>query len=150
MMRLPSSIQVLFSTIALALLWKLKNWLAMRRADTGYVPDTDLIILYNLATMLVLASLNEGFGLPVVEAMACGLAFAANNRGALPEVLDEAGLLFNACSQEAIAGLIARLLGDESLRHEISNKTQERAKLFSWKNTARKMMSILEEAARAG
>ena len=117
---------------------------------TGYVPDTDLVILYNLATMLVLPSLGEGFGLPVVEAMACGLPVAASNRGSLPEIVGEAGLLFDACREEEIAGAIARLLGDESLRQEIRNKAQERAKLFSWRNGARKMMSILEEAARAG
>jgi glycosyltransferase involved in cell wall biosynthesis len=115
---------------------------------TGYVPDPDLVILYNLAKMLVLPSLGEGFGLPVVEAMACGLPVAASNRGSLPEVVGEAGLLFDPCSEEEIASAIARLLGDESLRHELSGKSQERAKLFSWKNGARKMMSILEEAAR--
>jgi len=115
---------------------------------TGYVPDPDLVMLYNLAKMLVLPSLGEGFGLPVVEAMACGLPVAASNRGSLPEVVGEAGLLFDPCSEDEIASAIARLLGDESLRHELSGKSQERAKLFSWKNGARKMMSILEEAAR--
>ena len=117
---------------------------------TGYVPDTDLVALYNLATMLVLPSLSEGFGLPVIEAMACGLPVAASNRGSLPEVIGEAGLLFDPCSDEGIASAITRLLGDESLRHQLSSKALDRAKLFSWKNGARKMMSILEEAARAG
>jgi glycosyltransferase involved in cell wall biosynthesis len=117
---------------------------------TGYVPDAELVILYNLATMLVLPSLGEGFGLPVVEAMACGLPVAASNRGSLPEVIGEAGLLFDPCSEAEIANAIMRLLGDEPLRHQIRGKAQERAKLFSWKNGADKMMSILEEAARAG
>ena len=117
---------------------------------TGYVPDAELVILYNLATMLVLPSLGEGFGLPVIEAMACGLPVATSNRGSLPEVVGEAGLLFDPCLEEEIAGSIERLLGDESLRRELSNKAQERAKLFSWKNGAGKMMSILEAAARAG
>jgi glycosyltransferase involved in cell wall biosynthesis len=117
---------------------------------TGYIPDADLVVLYNLATMLVLPSLSEGFGLPAIEAAACGLPVAASNRGSLPEVVGEAGLLFDPSSEGEIADAIARLLGDELLRHEISRKAQERAKLFSWKNGARKMMSILEEAARAG
>jgi len=117
---------------------------------TGYIPDADLVVLYNLATMLVLPSLSEGFGLPAIEAMACGLPVAASNRGSLPEVAGEAGLLFDPSSEGEIADAIARLLGDELLRHEISRKAQERAKLFSWKNGARKMMSILEKAARAG
>ncbi len=115
---------------------------------TGYVPDTDLVALYDLATMLVLPSLSEGFGLPVVEAMACGLPVAASNRGSLPEVIGEAGLLFDPSSEAEIASTIARLLGDESLRHGLSSKAQERAKLFSWENGAGKMMSIFEEAAR--
>jgi len=117
---------------------------------TGYIPDADLVILYNVATMLVLPSLSEGFGLPAVEAMACGLSVAASNRGSLREVIGEAGLLFDPCSEEEIASAIARLLGDMSLRNELGYKAQERAKLFSWKNGARKMMSILEEAAGAG
>lgn len=117
---------------------------------TGYIPDADLVVLYNLATMLVLPSLSEGFGLPAIEAAACGLPVAASNRGSLPEVVGEAGLLFDPSSEGEIADAIARLLGDELLRHEISRKAQERAKLFSWKNGARKMMSILEKAARAG
>jgi len=117
---------------------------------TGYVTDSDLVILYNLATMLVLPSLSEGFGLPVIEAMASGIPVAASNRGSLPEVIGDAGLLFNPCSDEGIASAITRLLGDESLRHQLSSKALDRAKLFSWKNGARKMMSILEEAARAG
>jgi glycosyltransferase involved in cell wall biosynthesis len=117
---------------------------------TGHVPDTDLVILYNLATMLVLPSLSEGFGLPVVEAMACGLPVAASNRGSLPEVVGGAGLLFDPYSEHEIANAISRLLGDVSLRDELRNKALERVKLFSWKNGARKMMSILEEAARAG
>ncbi len=124
--------------------------IAERVTFTGYVPDTDLVVLYNLATMLVIPSLSEGFGLPVVEAMACGLPVAVSNRGSLPEVVGEAGLLFDPCSEEEIAGAIARLLGDESLRREVTRRAQERAKLFSWENGARKMVSILEEAARAG
>ena len=117
---------------------------------TGFVPDKDLVTLYNLATMLVLPSLNEGFGLPAIEAMACRLPVAASNRGSLPEVVGEAGLLFDPSNEGEITGAIERLLADESLRNELSSKARERTKLFSWENGACKMMSILEEAARAG
>jgi len=117
---------------------------------TGFVPDKDLVTLYNLATMLVLPSLNEGFGLPVIEAMACRLPVAASNRGSLPEVVGEAGLLFDPSNEGEITGAIERLLADESLRNELSSKARERTKLFSWENGACKMMSILEESARAG
>ena len=66
--------------------------LAERVTFTGYVQDEELVLLYNVATMLVLASMSEGFGLPVVEAMACGLPVAASNRNSLPELVGEAGL----------------------------------------------------------
>ena len=125
--------------------------LADRVTFAGYVPDADLVILYNLATMLVLPSFGEGFGLPVVEAMACGLPVAASNRNSLPEVVGDAGLLFDPLSHEELAGAIARLLSDESLRNELRTKGRERAKLFSWKASSCKFVSIIEEVAgRAG
>jgi glycosyltransferase involved in cell wall biosynthesis len=122
--------------------------LAERVTFTGYVDDADLAVLYNLATMLVLPSFGEGFGLPVVEAMACGLPVAASNRNSLPEIVDEAGLLFDPLSHEELAGAIARLLSDESLRNELRTKGQERVELFSWKASSRKFVSIIEEVAR--
>lgn len=124
--------------------------IANRVTFTGYVPDEDLVVLYNVATMLVIPSLSEGFGLPAVEAMACGLPVAASNRGSLPDVVGNAGLLFDPRSEQEIAGVISRLLTDEPLRNELRMKSLERAKLFSWKSGAHKMISILKEAARAG
>lgn len=117
---------------------------------TGFVSDEDLAVLYNTATMLVLPSLSEGFGLPVIEAMACGLPVAVSNRGSLPEIVNAAGLLFDPSSEEEMSDAILQLLTNERLRNELRNKSQARAKLFSWENGARKMISILEEAARAG
>jgi glycosyltransferase involved in cell wall biosynthesis len=121
--------------------------LAERVTFTGYVGDADLVILYNLATMLVLPSFGEGFGLPVVEAMACGLPVAASNRNSLPEIVGEAGLLFDPLSQEQLAGVITRLLNDESLRNELRTRGLKRIELFSWKTSSRKLISIIEEAA---
>jgi glycosyltransferase involved in cell wall biosynthesis len=121
--------------------------LAERVTFTGYVDDVDLVILYNLATMLVLPSFGEGFGLPVVEAMACGLPVAASNRNSLPEIVGEAGLLFDPLSHEELAAAIARLLSDELLRNELRTEGRERAELFSWKAGARKLVSIIEEVA---
>jgi glycosyltransferase involved in cell wall biosynthesis len=121
--------------------------LAERVTFTGYVGDGDLVILYNLATMLVLPSFGEGFGLPVVEAMACGLPVAASNRNSLPEIVGEAGLLFDPLSQEQLAGVITRLLNDESLRNELRTRGLKRIELFSWKTSSRKLISIIEEAA---
>jgi glycosyltransferase involved in cell wall biosynthesis len=121
--------------------------LGERVTFTGYVDDVDLVILYNLATMLVLPSFGEGFGLPVVEAMACGLPVAASNRNSLPEIVGEAGLLFDPLSQAELAGAIARLLSEESLRDELRSKGRERVELFSWKASSRKLVYIIEEAA---
>ena len=112
---------------------------------TGFVPDEDLVVLYNDATMLVLPSMSEGFGLPVVEAMACGLPVAASNRNSIPEVLGDAGLLFDPESHEQIAEAVGRLLGDEALRADLRARGLERAGLFSWKAAAHKMMGILED-----
>lgn len=122
--------------------------LAERVTFTGYVDDVDLVVLYNLATMLVLPSFGEGFGLPVVEAMVCGLPVAASNRNSLPEIVGDAGVLFDPLSSQEIAGAIARLLNDKSLRNELRSKGQDRARLFSWKANALKFVSIIEEVTR--
>lgn len=119
--------------------------LAGRVTFTGYVPDDQLLILYNAAMMLVLPSLSEGFGLPVVEAMACGLPVAASDRGSLPEVLGSAGLLFDPVSHDQIAESIRRLLCDEELRRDLRARGLHRAELFSWKAAAHKLVRILEE-----
>jgi len=122
-----------------------KLGLGGRVTFTGYVPDDHLLMLYNAATMLVLPSMSEGFGLPVVEAMACGLPVAVSNRNSLPEVVGSAGLLFDPVSTEEIARVIGRLLEDESLRHELRAKGLQRAQEFSWKAAAHKMVRILED-----
>jgi glycosyltransferase involved in cell wall biosynthesis len=121
--------------------------LAERVTFTGYVPDADLLLIYNLATMLVLPSMSEGFGLPVIEAMACGLPVAASNRNSLPEIVGDAGLLFDPLSTTEMAATIARLLSDEPLRRALREKGLKRAESFSWKAGAQKLVTILEEVA---
>jgi len=124
--------------------------LAERVTFTGYVADEDLVVLYNVATMLVLPSMSEGFGLPVVEAMACGLAVAVSNRNSLPEVVGDAGLLFDPLSDDQIADAIARLLADEQLRLHFRAAGLRRAELFSWKTASHKMVQIIERVAADG
>ena len=114
---------------------------------TGFVPDEHLVVLYNAATMLVLPSKGEGFGLPVVEAMACGLPVAASDRNALPEVLGGAGLLFDPDSDDAIADCIGRLLREPTLLAELRLRGLARAKFYSWDQGADTMLRVLEEAA---
>jgi glycosyltransferase involved in cell wall biosynthesis len=123
--------------------------LADRVTFAGFVPDPDLVALYNAATMLVLPSLGEGFGLPAVEAMACGLPVAASTAGSLPEVLGGAGALFDPNDPDHIAETIAGLLRDPVRRERLRQAGLERAKSFSWTAAADATWRVLDEAARA-
>jgi len=111
---------------------------------TGFVPDDDLAALYHAATVLVLPSLGEGFGLPVMEAMASGLAVAVSARGALPDLVGDAGLTFEPLDPAAVAGALATLLGDDGLRRQLAGRGAERAASFTWAESARRMLAVLE------
>lgn len=117
---------------------------------TGFVPDDQLVLLYNAASLLVLPSFSEGFGLPVIEAMACGLPVAVSERSSLPEVVGSAGLLFDPSSPEQMAATIGRLLTDDSFRRELGARGLARSAAYSWRAGARTMVQVLEEAARGG
>lgn len=112
---------------------------------TGFVPDDHLVALYNAATMLVLPSFNEGFGLPVVEAMACGLPVAASNRGSLPEVLGAAGNFYDPTDHEAMAASIVQLLQDPERRAASRSEGLRQVERFSWKTAAKNMVGVFEE-----
>lgn len=114
---------------------------------TGFVPDEDLSILYNAAALLVLPSLDEGFGLPVVEAMACGLPVAVSARGSLPALAGDAGLTFDPRDSADMALAIGRLLGDERLRETLGARALGRAASFTWTESARQLLAVLEETA---
>lgn len=109
---------------------------------TGFVPDEDLARLYNAATLLVLPSLDEGFGLPVVEAMACGLPVAVSNRGSLPDLVEDAGLMFDPEHPHAIAESIVRLLDDDDLQRVFGVRGLQRAQQYSWRRTAQQLMRV--------
>lgn len=112
---------------------------------TGYVEDAGLAHLYNAASMLVFPSLEEGFGLPAVEAMYCGTPVAASNRGSLPEILGDAGELFEPTSPEAIRLAIRRVLTNPALREEMKHRNLQRAKLYTWRAAAEKMLQIFSK-----
>jgi len=114
----------------------------------GFVPNEDLVALYNAATLLVLPSFLEGFGLPAVEAMACGLPVAASRRGSLGEVVGEAGILFDPSDRDEMARAIRRLLEAPELRSELRVKGLRRAEGFSWNAAARAAVRLFEETAR--
>jgi glycosyltransferase involved in cell wall biosynthesis len=103
---------------------------------TGYVQSGHRRALYEGARLIVQPSFEEGFGMAVLEAMALGLPVVAANRGALPEVLGDAGLLVEP-EADAIAGAIARLLDDEALAGACASKGVEGARRFRWADTAR-------------
>jgi alpha-1,3-rhamnosyl/mannosyltransferase len=98
----------------------------------GYLSDADMVSLLNGSLALVLPSLSEGFGLPAVEAMACGAPVLASRRGSLPEVIGDAGLFFDPLSPAEIAAAIARLSGDADLHRALVARALERAATFTW------------------
>ena len=110
-----------------------------------YVPDEDLPAIYSRAACFVYPSLYEGFGLPPLEAMACGTPVITSNISSLPEVVGEAGILVDPYNIEEIAQAIRTVLTDPDLRRSMSEKGLERAKLFTWENTARQTIKIYEE-----
>lgn len=114
----------------------------------GFVPDADLRHFYSAADCLVLPSFYEGFGLPVLEAMACGTAVIASNAGALPEVVAGAGLLFDPHSSDELAACLGRMLSDQSLRAALVERGELRARVFTWEASARVAIDAFEQLAR--
>ncbi len=116
----------------------------------GYVPSEDLPGLYAAATLFAFPSLYEGFGLPVLEAMACGTPVVASDTSAVPEVAGDAALLVDPRDADAIAEALGRVLSDEALRAELRARGLERAQQFSWERTARDTLSVYEVVAAEG
>lgn len=112
---------------------------------TGFIADEDLVYLYNAATLLTFPSLEEGFGLPAMEAMACGTPVAASNCGSLPEVLGAAGRFFDPRDSQNIARVIEQILADAALRKQMSEDGLRRAENFLWKKAARETLAIFDE-----
>ncbi len=110
--------------------------LSRRVSFAGYIDEAERKRLLSNASMLVLPSLEEGFGIPALEAMTIGLPVIASNRGALPEVVGEAGILIEPEDVRALAAAIERLVGDDYLRRSFSAKGIERAEHFSWDSSA--------------
>jgi glycosyltransferase involved in cell wall biosynthesis len=113
----------------------------------GYVPRSTLRGLYAGALCLVLPSHGEGFGLPVVEAMALGAPILAANRQAIPEVVGEGGLLFDPTNLDELATLLNRVWLDGPLREDLSERARLRRKDFSWEKTAALTADVYLEAA---
>jgi len=126
--------------------------LAVRKAGiedrvrfVGFVADNDLPALYSLASVFAFPSLYEGFGLPVLEAMACGVPVVAADNSSLPEVVEEAGLLVNARDTEGLAHAISRLLRERSLREQLIAAGHKQAQRFAWGRAARQLLALYEQ-----
>jgi len=115
---------------------------------TGYISSLDLPNLYNLAAAFIYPSFYEGFGLPVVEAMACGIPVVTSNNSSLPEVGGDAVIYVNPHSADEVANGIRRILSDKELRSQCIARGLERAKIFSWEKCASETLTVLNEANR--
>lgn len=120
---------------------KLEN----RVVFTWYVPDSDLPVLYNQASLFVYPSFYEGFGIPPLEAMACGLPVIVSNTTSIPEVVGDAGVYVDPHDVEQISRSIDTVLSDEQLRKGMIGRGLERARLFSWEKTAREILRLYHQ-----
>ena len=115
----------------------------------GYVPAADRRALYEGAALFALPSFNEGFGLPVIEAMALGIPVVVSNRGALPEVAGDAALIVEPDDADRLAEAFDRLLSDQTLASELGARGAVRASTFTWDHTAACVSRAYEAAVRA-
>jgi len=113
------------------------------RLLTG-VEDSELVQLYRSAGVFVFPSLEEGFGLPPLEAMACGTPVVASNTSSLPEVLGDAALLVDPTDVEALAGAIEAVLTDPSLADSLRHRGPAHCRQFSWERTAKGTLAVYE------
>lgn len=111
----------------------------------GYVPDPELCVLYNRARLFVLPSLDEGFGLPVLEAMACGAPVVIASGNAMEEVAGDAAVAVDSRDEGALAAALDRALNDESYRAGLAERSLRRAAQFSWDIAARSLLNTFEE-----
>lgn len=114
---------------------------------TGYLGKDELRRYYDEARLLVLPSLTEGFGLPALEAMTVGVPVVVSRRGALPEVVGDAGLVVEP-TPEAIADALERLVTDEGLAHTLAERGRRRAGDFSWTSSAERLVGAYRQALR--
>ena len=103
---------------------------------TGYLDDEELVDLLSASAALVFPSLWEGFGLPAVEAMACGVPVLSSDQGSLPEVVGGAGLYYNPLDVSQIAATVDQFFGEPGLRETLTNAAIPRSQMFSWDRAA--------------
>jgi glycosyltransferase involved in cell wall biosynthesis len=114
----------------------------------GYVPDDALIAMYNQASAFVMPSFDEGFGLPAVEAMACGAPVIVSSGNSLSEVTGDAGLVIDPTDEAGLARAMERVLADPEFAARLSRQSLARAAQFSWTKAAEKLLEVFEETYR--
>jgi glycosyltransferase involved in cell wall biosynthesis len=120
--------------------------LRQRVTVTGFVPDQDLSPIYSRALMFIYPSLYEGFGLPPLEAMQCGIPVITSNTSSLPEVVGDAGLMVAPSDEDALCQAIVSLHGDESLRRDLAARAERQAAKFSWERCAAETIAAYRSA----
>lgn len=115
---------------------------------TGYVDDDDLRYIYSGARAFVYLSLYEGFGLPVLEAMQCGVPVITSNTSSLPEVVGDAGIMVAPNDRRGVVSAMLRVSNDQHLHQELCAKAIARARMFTWKRTADKTVAAYKHALR--
>lgn len=113
----------------------------------GLIPDETLPAFYDAAACLVYSSLFEGFGLPVLEPMACGTPVVTSDRAALAELVGDAAMVVDPESVEALAEAMTRVLTDATLAADLGRRGLEPSRRFSWRETARRALEVYCEAA---
>jgi glycosyltransferase involved in cell wall biosynthesis len=121
--------------------------IAARVHFTGFVEDADLVQLYGACELFVFPSFYEGFGLPILEAMACGRAVACSSLTAMPEVADAAAILFDPCSTSEMTRAICDVLLDPRLRARLERLGAQRAAMFSWESAAKHTLEVYARVA---
>ena len=112
---------------------------------SGYAAEEDLPYIYSGATAFVYPSLFEGFGLPPLEAMACGTPVISSSAASLAEIVGDAGLLFDPYNLEELTECLFRILTDESLRGDLRQRGLDRVRQFSWENAAANTLKVYKE-----
>ncbi len=123
--------------------------LASRVILTGYVPEAELPLLYSAADLFIYPSLYEGFGLPVLEAMACSVPVVTSNISSMPEIVGDAGILVDPRRMDELADAVHRILNDRDLHDELARKGAERSKIFTWERTAQETLAVYRRALSA-
>lgn len=116
--------------------------------DLGYIPRSDTNAIFSAATLLVFPSLFEGFGIPLIEAMACECPIAAANSTAIPECVQDSALLFDPTDVNEIAMAIHQLLTDEPLRTSLTARGLDRVKRYQWRQVVPEILTVYQEGAK--